>query len=230
MFVLNLSLTINPTNFNFKNIKKMNNYFVTAIGTDCGKTLVSAILVEFLKADYWKPIQAGFPTDTETVKNLIENQKNIFHKESYLLQMPASPHAAAKAESIEIKLENIILPKTVNNLVIEGAGGILVPINDNNFVIDIAQNIALQFGCKVVLVANLYLGSINHTLLTINELKRRNIDVLGIIFNGDENKESERIILKHSGYKCLLRIKKEYNISNETIKKYTQMLNKEDFI
>ena len=212
----------------------MNNYFVTAIGTDCGKTLVSAILVEFLLADYFKPIQAGFPTDTETVKNLItgnqstllDNFQSIFHKESYLLQMPASPHAAARAEGIEIKLENIVLPKTTNNLVIEGAGGVLVPLNDNDFVIDIAK----QFDCKVVLVANLYLGSINHTLLTINELKCRNMNVIGIIFNGEENKASEAIILKHSGYKCLLRINKEENINQETIKKYAQILNRQDFI
>ena len=212
----------------------MNNYFVTAIGTDCGKTLVSAILVEFLLADYFKPVQAGFPTDTETVKSLItgnqstllDNFQSTFHKESYLLQMPASPHAAARAEGIEIELENIILPKTTNNLVIEGAGGVLVPLNGNDFVIDIAN----QFDCKVVLVANLYLGSINHTLLTINELKRRNINVIGIIFNGEENKASEAIILKHSGYKCLLRINKEENINQETIKKYAQMLNRQDFI
>ena len=204
----------------------MNNYFVTAIGTDCGKTLVSAILVKFLLADYFKPVQAGFPTDTETVKSLIKDNQSTFHKESYLLQMPASPHAAARAEGIEIKLENIILPKTTNNLVIEGAGGVLVPLNDNDFVIDIAK----QFDCKVVLVANLYLGSINHTLLTINELKCRNMNVIGIIFNGEENKESEAIILKHSGYKCLLRINKEENINQETIKKYAQMLNRQDFI
>ena len=208
----------------------MKNYFVTAIGTDCGKTLVSAILVEFLQADYWKPVQAGFPTDTETVKSLIESYEGTFsvtfHSESYLLQMPASPHKAARAEGIEIKLKNIILPKSSNNLVIEGAGGVLVPLNDNDFVIDIAK----QFSCKVILVANLYLGSINHTLLTINELKRRNINVLGIIFNGEENKESENIILKHSGYKCLLRIPKEENISKETVKKYAQMLNNRDFL
>ncbi len=212
---------------------KMKNYFVTAIGTDCGKTLVSAILVDFLGADYFKPVQAGFPTDTETVKSLVTNAQGTFpmtfHKESYLLQMPASPHKAARAEGIEIKLENIILPKTTNNLIIEGAGGVLVPLNDNDFVIDIAKQFSVEIDCKVILVANLYLGSINHTLLTINELKRRNIDVLGIIFNGEENKESEVIILKHSGYKCLLHIQKEENISKETVKKYAQMLNKADF-
>ncbi len=216
----------------------MKNYFVTAIGTDCGKTLVSAILVEFLGADYFKPVQAGFPTDTETVKSLVTNNQGTFsmtfHKESYLLQMPASPHKAARAEGIEIKLENIILPKTAviaaHNLIIEGAGGVLVPLNDNDFVIDLATKFSLETNCKVILVANLYLGSINHTLLTINELKRRNIDVLGIVFNGEENKESEEIILKHSSYKCLLRIQKEENISNETVKKYAQMLNKADFL
>lgn len=212
----------------------MTNYFVTAIGTDCGKTLVSAILVKFLTADYWKPIQAGFPTDTETVKTLIKHHQSsllddfssVFHKESYLLNMPASPHAAARAENIEIALENIILPKTDNNLVIEGAGGVLVPLNSTDFVIDMVN----QFDCKVILVANLYLGSINHTLLTVNELRSRKVDVLGIIFNGEENKASEAIILKHSGYKCLLHIKKEENINHETVQKYAQMLKNEDFV
>ncbi len=212
----------------------MKNYFITAIGTDCGKTLVSAILVEFLGADYFKPVQAGFPTDTETVKSLVTNTQSTFFSESYLLKMPASPHKAARAEGIEIKLENIILPKnntnSSNNLVIEGAGGILVPLNDTDFVIDLATKFSAETNCKVILVANLYLGSINHTLLTINELKRRNIDVLGIIFNGEENKESEDIILKHSGYKCLLRIQKEEDINKETVKKYAKMLNKADFL
>ncbi len=196
------------------------NYFVTAISTDSGKTVLSAILTQALQADYWKPVQSGAPSDTETVRRLISNSKTIFHPESYFLQKPASPHASAKAEGIEIQLDKIKIPETKNHLVIEGAGGVLVPLNDTDFVIDIAQNIA----CEIILVSNIYLGNINHTLLTINELKRRNLNVKGIIFNGNSNPETERIILHHSGYDCLLRMQPEAEITPEIIGKYAEKL------
>ena len=194
------------------------NYFVTGIDTDSGKSLVSAILCEALHADYWKPIQAGKPTDTDVVKNLITNKKTVFHPESYSLEMPASPHAAAKKEGIEIQIEKIIKPATDNSLIIEGAGGCLVPLNDKDFVIDIATH----FECSIILVADLYLGSINHTLLTVNELKSRNLTVKGVVFNGEENAESQRIILHHSGWKQLLHIKKENQINHDTVSYYAK--------
>jgi dethiobiotin synthetase len=196
------------------------NYFVTAIGTDSGKTLVSAILCEALEADYWKPIQAGTPTDSELVRKLIANKKSQIHSEKYLLNTPASPHAAAKKEGIEIKLSDFVLPSTSNDLIIEGAGGCLVPLNDQDFVIDIADKLNLQ----IILVANLYLGSINHTLLTFQLLKNRNLTVKGIVFNGPPNNESERIILHHTQYKCLLRIDQENQISFNEINKYALKL------
>ncbi|MFT6053128.1 MAG: dethiobiotin synthetase [Roseivirga sp.] len=191
------------------------NYFVTAIGTDSGKTLVSAILAEALKADYWKPVQAGFPTDTETVKGLVDNGMTSFHPETHLLKIPASPHAAARYEHLTIQLDDFVLPVTDNEIVIEGAGGVMVPINDHDFVIDIAR----ELSCPVILVSNLYLGSINHTLLTVDYLKRNNIPVKGIIFNGESNLESENIIEQHSGYKVLLRLPK-LSIVNKEIVKY----------
>ena len=95
------------------------NYFVTAIGTDSGKTIVSAILTEALRADYWKPVQAGYPTDSETVQKLVSNSISKIHPETYLLKTAASPHAAAKLEGIDIQLKNIIIPQTENNLIIE---------------------------------------------------------------------------------------------------------------
>ena len=115
------------------------NYFVTAIGTDSGKTLVSAILTEFLQADYWKPVQSGHPRDTETVQTLVSNELTTFHKETYLLNTPASPHASAKIDGVEIHLDKIIAPATERALIIEGAGGILVPLNDDDFVIEIGR-------------------------------------------------------------------------------------------
>lgn len=196
------------------------NYFITAIGTDSGKTLVSSILVEALKADYWKPVQAGMPTDSETVGSLISNELTKIHPETHLLKIPASPHAAAKFEHLSIQLDDFVLPETDADVIIEGAGGVLVPLNDQDFVIDIA--VALE--TPVILIANLYLGSINHTLLTVDYLKRNEIAVKGIIFNGESNLESERIIEKHSGYKVLLRLPKLGLVNKEVVEYWADEL------
>lgn len=194
-------------------------YFVTATGTDAGKTLVSAILCRALGADYWKPIQCGSPRDSDQISSLL-GKEQVIHPETYDLKMPASPHAASKAEGVEVVLENFTLPKTENSLIIEGAGGLLVPLNDECFVIDLIQYLNVQ----VILVANLYLGSINHTLLSIEALKARNIHIEGIIFNGESNPESERIILKHSGLRVLLRIEPEPFVNSEVVNKYARLL------
>ena len=196
------------------------NYFVTAIDTDSGKTLVSAIMCEALQADYWKPVQAGFSRDADTLKNLISNKKTRIHPETYLLTAPASPHASAKLDNIEIRLDQFKIPETSNHLIIEGAGGCLVPLNDRYFVIDLMQ----QLNAEIILVADLYLGSINHTLLTLEALKKRNLKIKGIIFNGESNSESERIIMLHSSLPCLLRVNKEKMIDQSVIKKYAQLL------
>lgn len=196
------------------------NYFVTAIGTDSGKTLVSAILVEALQADYWKPIQAGFPRDTDAVSQLITNTKTTFHQEAYLLNTPASPHAAAKIDDVVVKAENIFPPKTENHLVIEGAGGVLVPINDEETILDLVTNL----NAEIILVSNLYLGSINHTLLTAEVIKSRGYTVKGIIFNGTPNEESQRIILKKTGFRQLLHVLPEAEINKETVLKYAQKI------
>lgn len=195
------------------------NYFITAIDTDSGKTMASAIIAEALGADYWKPIQAGKPTDSDTVRSLI-NSKLVVHKEAYFLKKPASPHHAANVESIKITLDDIKLPKTNNDLVIEGAGGMLVPINDQDYVIDLA----IKYSCKVILVSNLYLGSINHTLLTLEALEKRNLRPIGIIFNGESNPSSEEIILKKYNTPVLLRINREAEFTPELIARYADQL------
>lgn len=197
------------------------NYFVTGIDTDSGKTVVSAILCEALQADYWKPVQAGFPRDAETVKSLVSNQTTIIHPEQYLLNTPASPHASAALDGITIRLDQFELPATSRTLIIEGAGGCLVPLNDNYFIIDLISTLKTE----VIVVADLYLGSINHTLLTLEALARRQLPVKGIIFNGDANPESQRIILSHTKCKMLLHVQKESVMSRETIKKYARLLN-----
>ena len=197
------------------------NYFVTAIDTDSGKTLVSAILCEMLQADYWKPVQAGLPRDSDTVQSLVSNSKTRIHPERHLLTTPASPHASAKIDGVEIKLSDFIAPPA-SNLVIEGAGGCLVPLNDSDFVIDLATHLNAQ----VVVVADLYLGSINHTLLTLEALAARRLPIKGIIFNGDENPESQRIILRHNpNIRMLLHLKKEKSIDRSTIRQYAEKLN-----
>ncbi|MBV6646674.1 MAG: dethiobiotin synthase [Cyclobacteriaceae bacterium] len=196
------------------------NFFVTAIGTDSGKTVASAILVEMLQADYWKPIQCGEPRDTEEVKRLISNDRSRFYQESYFLKTPASPHDAAEREGVTIDLSNIHPPISNHDLVIEGAGGILVPLNDEDYVIDLVPHTASE----IVLVANLYLGSINHTLLTLELLKQRKYPVKGIIFNGPSNPASERIILSKSDWKPLLHIQQEDQVDQQMIIRYADKL------
>ena len=196
----------------------MRKIFVTGIGTDVGKTLVSAILAEALQADYWKPIQTGafHNSDSMQVKSLLSNEKTIIHPEVYTFQQPISPHAAAEQEGISIALNNINLPETNNHLIIEGAGGLMVPLNDTEFMIDLIR----KFDAQTVLVIQNYLGSINHSLLSIDALKKRNINILGIIFNGIPNPLSEKIILNYSKINCLGRIAKEQKINKAVVSKY----------
>ncbi len=198
------------------------NYFVTAIGTDSGKTVISAILTQMLGGDYWKPIQAGYPRDTETVQNLVSGPGTAFHPEAYLLNTPASPHASARVDGLKIAIEDIKMPQTENPLVIEGAGGCLVPLNDQDVVADLIP----RFRSKVILVSDLYLGSINHTLLTAEYLHNKGYSVKGIIFNGEENEESQRIILKKTQLKPLLHVKKEPDVDRHMILKYAELLSK----
>lgn len=196
------------------------NYFVTAIGTDSGKTLVSAILVEMLGADYWKPVQAGYPRDTETVRSLVSNNKSRFFNEGHLLKTAASPHAAARIDKVEIAVSDFHPPVSNRDLIIEGAGGVFVPLNDEEVVLDLVP----QFNATIILVSNLYLGSINHTLLTAEVIKNRGYGVEGLIFNGPSNEASESIILKKTGFRQLLKINQEQNIDQAVIIKYAEQL------
>lgn len=196
------------------------NFFITAIDTDSGKTLVSAIFCQCLGADYWKPVQAGLPRDTDVVKSLVTNSSSYFHSETYLLNTPASPHAAAKIDGVAIELSKIKLPRVSKSLIIEGAGGCMVPLNENDFMIDLIK----KCEARVVIVSDLYLGSINHTLLTFEALSQRNISIAGIVFNGDSNPESERIILKHTNVPCLLRIPRYHQITTEIVDELSRKL------
>ncbi len=182
----------------------LNQLIVAGIGTEIGKTVVSAVLVEALQADYWKPIQSGAldDSDTDTVRRLITNTKSRFHPEAYRLTEPLSPHAAAAIDGVIIELDQIRLPQTTNALVIELAGGLMVPLNDHTLNIDLVQRLNLP----VVLVSRNYLGSINHTLLSVEACRNRGISLLGIIFNGPSVPATEDFILKYTGLPCLARM------------------------
>jgi len=194
--------------------------FITGISTDVGKTIASAIITEALEADYWKPIQAGDleNSDSHKVKSLLSNSKTIIHPNSYALRTPASPHWAAEKDGVTIDLNKIIEPKTKNHLVIEGAGGVFVPLNTTDCVIDL-----IQPDYKVVVVSRHYLGSINHTLLTVEALQNRKVKIAGIIFSGDENKGTESIILNKTGINCIGRIDNEPYFDQDVIKEYAAM-------
>lgn len=194
--------------------------FITGISTDVGKTIASAIITESLEADYWKPIQAGDleNSDSTTIKLLVSNKKTVIHPNSYALNTAASPHLAAEFDGIVIDLKEITAPITDNHLVVEGAGGIFVPLNETNSVIDL-----IQPDYKVIVVSKHYLGSINHTLLTIEALQNRKINIVGIIFNGEENKSSESIILNKTGVKFIGRIEQEPYFDQNVIKEYADL-------
>jgi len=178
--------------------------FITGIGTDVGKTLVAAIVAEALGADYWKPVQAGVEegTDTELIKQLLTNTNSVVHDELYKLNTPASPHIAARKDSVTIDAKEILhTAKSImesikpKQLLIEGAGGLLVPLTDGLMVADLI----LQLNATVILVSRNYLGSINHSLLTAAYCKSKGIDVLGWIFNDDYLSYEEEIV-QWSGY------------------------------
>jgi dethiobiotin synthetase len=203
-------------------------YIIAGIGTEIGKTFISSILTEALQADYWKPIQSGALdfTDTDMVRSLISNSKTVFHPETYRLHQPMSPHAAAAIDGIEIELSKFQLPQTDNHLIIELAGGIMVPLNNNETNLDLIKRLAIP----VILISKNYLGSINHTLLSIEVLKMNNIPIKGLIFNGERNESSEEFILNYTKINFLGRVDFEENINKELIKKYTSNFRNNKFL
>jgi dethiobiotin synthetase len=191
--------------------------FVTGIGTDVGKTVASAILTEALEADYWKPIQAGDleHSDTHKVKAWVSNQNSTFFDNAHALKTPMSPHAAAEIDKVQIQLNHIKRPETSKHLVIEGAGGILVPVNETENVIELAQPTD-----HIVVVSRHYLGSINHSLLTLNYLVQQGFKHIHLIFNGEEHPTTESIIQQRFPINVLGRINHEAEINAEVIKRY----------
>ncbi|MBI3517965.1 MAG: dethiobiotin synthase [Bacteroidetes bacterium] len=197
------------------------NYFVTGIGTNVGKTVVSAVLTEALQADYWKPIQSGTieGKDSETVKALISNTKTVIHPETYLLKEPLSPHLAAKLENVTIDIDKINLPawqhggEANRHLIIEGAGGLLVPINNTYYVIDIAK----KTHCEIIVVISNYLGCINHSLLTIDYLLRNQFKIKALVFNGEFDEDVRKPIQDYLPSVIHLDIPTLQNLSRQAV-------------
>ncbi len=194
--------------------------FVTGISTEVGKTIASAIITEALHADYWKPVQAGdlAHSDSHKIEELLSNDRSVIHPNSYALTQPMSPHAAAHLDGSNIDIAKIQEPATDNHLVIEGAGGLLVPLNDQHTILDI-----IRPSYKVVVVSRHYLGSINHSLLTIHKLKEIGVDAT-ILFSGNENVATEEIIVKMTGAKVIGRIEEEDHFDKEVILRYANHL------
>ncbi|CAN5387259.1 hypothetical protein BH10CYA1_BH10CYA1_52530 [soil metagenome] len=162
-------------------------FFITGTGTDVGKTVISGILLSGLEAKYWKPIQSGNPTDTSYLKEITELPAENFMPERHTFSQPVSPHLASSLSGKRIELKDFELPEhRDSHLIVEGAGGLLVPLNEKDLIIDLIAHLELP----VLLVALSGLGTINHTLLSINALKARNIPILGVVMNGEPNQSN----------------------------------------
>jgi dethiobiotin synthetase len=192
--------------------------FISGIGTGIGKTIVAAIIAESIKADYWKPVQAGFEagTDSSLVRTLINNSETIIHPEKYKLTLAASPHIAARQEGIRIDLEDLVQHYRQMDperpLIIEGAGGLLVPLNETEFVIDLVK----LLDARLVLVSRNYLGSINHSLMTAKLCRSNGLDVAGWVFN-DQYLDYTKEIADWSGYPILFSLPLLESVSKHTI-------------
>ena len=193
--------------------------FLTGTGTGIGKTVIAAILAEALGADYWKPVQAGFEdgTDSQWVQSMLSNPQSKTLPEAYKLAMAASPHIAARAEGIAISITTItelisVVWQREKPLIIEGAGGLMVPLNDQKFVLDLIK----ALDATVILVSRNYLGSINHSLLTAAACNAQRLDVMGWIFN-DQYLDYENEIAAWSGYPVIGSIPRGDKVNKEFI-------------
>lgn len=187
------------------------NIFVTGTDTNVGKTLISTWLAIHTGFSYFKPIQTGNEMDSETVRQISHNTK--IYSEIYTLKTPASPHLAAEIEGRYINMSRISLPSN-NNCIVEGAGGLIVPINNKHFMVDLIKYLQIP----VLLVTRSSIGTINHTLLSIEALRARHINVLGIIMNGDYNSDNRRAIEFYGQVPVLAEIPTLSSMSHEILK------------
>lgn len=195
---------------------------IVGIHTGIGKTICSAIVCQALGYDYWKPVQAGDLDNTDSIfiKRNVTNENCFVHPEAYKLTIPASPHYAAELDGVEIMPGDIKMPPTNNQLVIETAGGVMSPLSNSFLNIDLAA----QLNLPAIIVSNNYLGSINHTLLTVAAMQQRNIPVKGLVFSGKEFASTREFILQYTKLPLLFSIPQLEEISKETIADYAKTL------
>lgn len=179
-------------------------YFVTGTDTEVGKTVASAYLMRALEADYWKPVQSGLEgeTDTEAVQRLTGLPPERFHASTYALRAPLSPHESARRDGVAIALDAFVLPETPRLLIAEGAGGVLVPLNEEALMVDLMK----RLGLPVILVARSALGTINHTLLSLEALRARRLEIAGVVMNGPPNAPNRAAIESYGGVRVLAEI------------------------
>jgi len=204
-------------------------YIVSGTDTEIGKTVACAMLVQALQADYFKPIQAGLDqqTDTQTIKRLCNLDDSRIVPELHRLNTPASPHHAADIDDIEIDADALKLPQRSNTLIVEGAGGLMVPVNHTALFIDVFK----RWGHPVIVCARTALGTINHSLLSINALNERGIAVHGIIFIGESMPSSELAICNFSGVRRLGRIPRLESLDAASLQKtFDREFCRQDFI
>src|SRR6267142_6230989 len=177
---------------------------IVGIHTGIGKTVASAILAESLRIDYWKPVQAGDlqNSDSKKMRSLISNAESVVHPEAVRLNHPLSPHEAARLDGVEINFKSMVWPETPRPLLVETAGGVMSPMNDEATMVDFVS----FYNLPAVLIVRHYLGSINHTLMSIEVLKRREINVLGLIISGHANPASESFISAHTPFPILAQL------------------------
>lgn len=198
-------------------------FFVSGIGTDVGKTVVSSVLCELLFANYWKPVQSGEldNTDSMKVERLVSFETFQYYPEQFRLTQPLSPHVSAKLDGVHIEAADITFPEFTGNLIVEGAGGLMVPVNENGL---LYCDLAAEWNLPTILISRHYLGSINHTLMSIETLRNRNIPILGIIYVGDELPMTEDIIFTKTQIPTLFHVPIFENLSKETISTFATQL------
>lgn len=194
----------------------MSGFFVTGTDTDVGKTLVSAWLLTQLDGSYWKPIQAGTvpTTDSATVQSLAELPVSRVLPEAYLLPEPMAPHEAARRANIAMDMEKLKLPPHDGLVVVEGAGGLLVPIVDGAYMIDLADALDLP----IILVARSTLGTINHTLLSVEAIRRRGLPLAGVVISGPETPHNRAAIERFGKVEVIAEIPQLETVNRDTLK------------
>ena len=187
--------------------------FVTGTDTGVGKSYVAALLTVGLEAAYWKPVQSGADADADWVRRVTGLPAERVLPETYRLRAPLSPHEAARREGVQIEMSRFVLPKR-KRLIVEGAGGVMVPLDDRHLMVDLMA----ALGLPVLVVARSELGTINHTLLTLDQLRRRGCPLLGVVVNGPSNPANCRAIAHYGEIPVLAAINRRVELSPDKVR------------